>query len=99
MQARHMRIYDYAFGHDQALWPKVSPLAQLSPQSLPFLAVCSLQRETACEEGRLFAQKARSLKVRGDVLPEDLSHMEINRRLGLDGDYTTGGGYVFGRAG
>ena len=88
MQARHVRLYDNAFGSDPAYWRSVSPLQAVQAGGPPLLAVCSSRRATSCGAARRFAQKANGLGLRTTVLPQDLSHMEINRDLGLPGDYT-----------
>lgn len=88
MQARHFRLYDPAFGSDPAYWRKASPFHELSANATPFLAVCSTRRSDSCSQARRFVAKAASLSVRASVLEEDLSHRDINQRLGLEGGYT-----------
>ena len=85
---RHPRLYDRAFGGNPRDWTAASPYHQLRPGALPMLAVCSSRRFDACPQARRLAQKAAGLDVRVDVLPQDLSHEEINRTLGLRSDYT-----------
>ncbi|SFW33527.1 Acetyl esterase/lipase [Luteibacter sp. UNCMF366Tsu5.1] len=85
---RHPRLYDRAFGDDPREWAAASPYHRLQADALPVLAVCSSQRFDACPQARRFAQKAAGLGVRVDVFPQDLSHAEINRTLGLHSDYT-----------
>lgn len=89
MQARHLPLYDEAFGADPAAWAAVSPLLQLRAKIPPFLAVCSAQRREACTQARAFAAKAKGFGARVEVLPEDLRHGAINAELGLDNAYTT----------
>jgi acetyl esterase/lipase len=89
MQARHLGLYDRAFGSDPAAWATVSPIAQLQTQIAPFLAVCSSRRSDSCRQAQAFAAKARGLGTRAVVLPEDLSHEEINAMLGEPSAYTT----------
>lgn len=88
MRARHPRLYDDAFGTDPAYWRAASPTLRLTRGALPVLLVCSRERATSCNQSRAFAVAARRLGVRAKVLPETLSHGEINDRLGLPGAYT-----------
>lgn len=85
---RHPRLYDRAFGNDRGDWIAASPYHRLRAGALPLLAVCSSQRFDACPQARRLAQKATGLDVRVEVLPQDLSHAEINRTLGQASDYT-----------
>lgn len=89
MQARHLPLYDRAFGDDPRAWIAVSPWHALSPASLPMLLVCSSQRQDSCAQARGLARRAQDLRVPVQVLPEDLSHMQINRALGAPSDYTS----------
>ena len=88
MQARHLRLYDDAFGSDPAVWASLSPTVQLQAKIAPFLAVCSSRRSDSCGQAQAFATKARGLDTRVEVLPEDLSHGEINATLGEASGYT-----------
>lgn len=88
MQSRHLRLYDDAFGSDPATWTAVSPIAQLHAHIAPFLAVCSSQRADSCAQAQAFADKAKTYGSRVEVLPQDLRHGEINKKLGEPGDYT-----------
>lgn len=88
MNARHFRLYDRAFGNDPAYWRAASPLLQLRHAGAPFLAVCSSRREDSCPQAQAFVSKATALGMRAQVLPEDLSHAEINGDLGLASPYT-----------
>jgi acetyl esterase/lipase len=88
MQGRHYRLYDVAFGTDQGFWTRASPIAQLTRDATPFLLVCSTRRNDSCPQGDAFAEKAKSLGVRADVLAKDFSHREINELLGSDAAYT-----------
>ncbi len=88
-QKRHPRLYDRVFGADPAAWSAVSPYGLLSRKSLPMLAVCSTRHVMAsCAQARSFERKAGALGVRVEVLPQDLSHMHINRELGAASAYT-----------
>ena len=88
MQARHPSLYDDAFGTDPAYWRKASPTLQLARGAKPILLVCSTERANSCNQARGFAVAARRVGVRAEVLPEALSHGEINDKLGLPGAYT-----------
>ena len=88
MGSRHLPLYDRAFGKDPAYWHAVSPFQQLSRPSSALLAVCSSQRQHACPEARRFVDKASQLGTRAAVLTQDLSHGEINQKLGEESDYT-----------
>lgn len=88
MEARHLHLYDQAFGSDASYWEKVSPYHALAANAFPFLAVCSTRRSDSCQQVHEFAAKAASLKVRASILEQDLSHKEINQQLGAAGDYT-----------
>jgi len=85
----HPPLYDRAFGSDPDDWRAASPFARLSRGAPPMLAVCSTRHlSAACEQAQRFARRAAAFDVRVDVLPQDLSHMEINRRLGSPTSYT-----------
>lgn len=88
MAARHLRLYDEAFGSDPALWRAASPGAQLGTAIAPFLAVCSSRRREACAQAHAFAAQATRLGTRAQVLEQDRSHKEINAELGEPGPYT-----------
>ena len=89
MQGKHYKLYDPAFGTDPTFWRTVSPLQQLQSGAKPVLAVCSSRRTESCDQARAFVAHASQLQVRAQVLPQDLSHGDINEQLGLPGDYTT----------
>lgn len=82
------KLYHRAFGGDRDEWIAASPFHQLSADASPMLIVCSTRRPDACPQGRALAEKASVLGVRMDVLPQDLSHMQVNRELGQDSSYT-----------
>lgn len=88
MKVRHFRLYDKAFGKDVAVWRAASPLQVLAAGAPPLLAVCSTEREIACQQARNFAERGKALAVRVQVLPQQRSHREINQALGIDNDYT-----------
>ncbi|KAF1712683.1 esterase [Pseudoxanthomonas kalamensis DSM 18571] len=84
-------LYTRAFGDDPDDWVAVSPWHQLDRHGRPMLIVCSSQRgfpSSPCDEGRKFAQKATSLGVPMQVLPEPMGHGAINHGLGAASDYT-----------
>ena len=88
MQARHFRLYDQAFGNDPAIWAAASPTRQLAAGAVPLLAVCSSRRDDSCAQAKGLKARADALGVRVEVLPQDLSHKQINEQLGLPGAYT-----------
>lgn len=88
MQARHLPLYDRAFGKDSSYWQKASPLHALHKEAHPLLAVCSTRRSDACPQADAYAAKARQLGVTVSVVREDRSHGEINADLGADPAYT-----------
>lgn len=85
---RHPQLYDRAFGKEPAYWMETSPYHALSREALPMLAVCTTRIAAFCAQTKAFEQKARSLGVRIELLPQNLSHMEVNRRLGEPSAYT-----------
>jgi arylformamidase len=89
MRAPHFRLYDRAFGEDPHFWRQVSPIDRVQGRSAaPVLLVCSTRREDSCPQSRAFAAKIEHLGGRAQVLPVDLSHVEINDLLGTAGPYT-----------
>lgn len=88
MQDRHLRLYDRAFGHDPAYWRSASPYHALSARTAPLLLVCSTLRDDSCPQARAYADKAASLGSSATVLPQALSHRELNVELGAPGAYT-----------
>jgi acetyl esterase/lipase len=88
MEGPHLPLYDDAFGGKPAFWRAASPYHALTESARPALLVCSSRRSDPCPQSKAFAAKASSLGVRVEVLAEDLSHREINVRLGTPGAYT-----------
>jgi acetyl esterase/lipase len=88
MRQRHFPLYDKAFGREAGYWDSVSPLAQLKSGGAPVLAVCSSLRRVSCPQSEAFAARAAALGMRVQVLPQALSHREINEVLGQPGAYT-----------
>lgn len=89
MQRRHRRLYDAAFGTDDARWREASPQHQLRPGSPPLLAVCSTKRrDLPCEQAQAYVAAAHALGTRAELLPQALSHGAVNDDLGEPGAYT-----------
>lgn len=88
MNARHLPLYDRAFGSNPAEWESLSPFHQLRRAGAPLLAVCSTRRANACPQAESFVAKARSLGSSAEVLQLDKTHGEINAQLGEDPEYT-----------
>lgn len=89
MQRRHLGLYDAAFGKDPAGWRALSPLRQLTPGATPLLLVCSgTRRDHPCDQASAMAAAVARQGGRAQVLPEAMSHREINVDLGQDSDYT-----------
>lgn len=88
MKNNHDRLYDHAFGDNLEYWQFASPRNVLTKSAPPFLLVCSVQRLRACDQARSFIDRATSLGVRARLLPQDLTHHDINLNLGTGGDYT-----------
>jgi len=89
MQRRHFGFYDAAFGARAEDWRAASPLHRISGAlPMPLLAVCSNRRSDSCPQAQAFAAKAVAAGGRVTVQPEDLSHGEVNERLGAPGAYT-----------
>jgi len=88
MGARHPKLYDDAFGTDPTTWRALSPLQQMKTAPAPLLMICSSRRAESCAQAQGFADKAKSLGGRAEVAPQDLSHGEINAKLGEVGAYT-----------
>ena len=88
MNARHLPLYDRAFGTDATFWRRASPTQALTAQAAPLLAVCSTRRADPCPQAEAYAAKARALGARAEVLPQDRTHRQINDELGLPGPYT-----------
>lgn len=88
MQAPHLPLYDNAFGADQDFWRRVSPHDALRGRVPPALLVCSSQRRESCPVAQAYAAKAGALGNMVEVLPQDMTHAEINANLGTPGAYT-----------
>lgn len=89
MRAPHMPLYDDAFGADPAYWRALSPLHQWTAGAPPVQMVCSTERaDQPCHQAEALARHVHGLGGRAEVLPQDLSHGEINAQLGLESPYT-----------
>lgn len=88
MEGNRLPLYTRAFGDDPAYWAAMSPLVALHQATEPILLVCSTQRRHSCDEASTFADKAHALGTSVTLLPENLSHGQINKNLGTKGGYT-----------
>jgi acetyl esterase/lipase len=89
MSGPHYPFYDAVFGTDPAYWASVSPYDVLTAGAQPFQFVCStLRPDHSCLQSQGMAQHVRAVGTRAQVLPEALTHGEINETLGQDNDYT-----------
>ncbi|EGY25113.1 esterase/lipase-like protein [Desulfovibrio sp. A2] len=89
MKHRHPGFYDEAFGKNPAYWAKTSPQDQWLPKAVPMLLVCSTKRaDKPCVAAEAFAAKTARSGRKTPVLPQALTHGEINHQLGLPGTYT-----------
>ena len=89
MAAPHPRFYDRVFGADPAFWRQASPWHALAGPVPPLLLVCSTERaDASCGPAEAMARQAQALGGRAEVLPQALSHGEINAQLGREGGYT-----------
>ncbi len=88
MYQKHPKLYDDAMGTDPKFWEQVSPFHQLKAKASPFYIVCSTERKDSCPQGREFAEKLESFGGQGELLRVDMSHAELNEKLGEPGVYT-----------
>ncbi|WP_353119071.1 alpha/beta hydrolase [Nitratidesulfovibrio sp.] len=89
MQRRHLGFYDEAFGKNPSYWIKASPQQQWTTSAVPMLLVCSTKRaDKPCTAAEAFAAKTARAGRKTPVLPQALTHGEINHQLGLPGAYT-----------
>jgi len=88
MQHRHFKLYDEAFGKDEAFWRSTSPYHVLAKPVPPILAICSSRRDDSTKQAKQFAAHAKQLGSPVTVQAEDLTHAEINKQLGEPGAYT-----------
>ncbi len=89
MKGRHPGFYDEAFGADPAYWAKTSPMDQWTPAAVPMILVCSTKRpDKPCKDAEGFKALAAKGGQAMPVLPQDLTHAEVNKTLGLPSAYT-----------
>ncbi len=88
MKTKHYRFYDRVFGSDHAFWEQASPFYRLSSAPAPMLLVCSTKRSDSCPQARAFAAKASGFGGKVSVLPVDMTHGDVNGKLGESGEYT-----------
>lgn len=89
MAAPHYRFYDAVMGPDPRFWQAVSPRHAVAGAAAPLLLVCSSTRpDDPCRQADALARHAQALGTRAEVLPQRLSHGDINAQLGQEGAYT-----------
>lgn len=89
MERHHLGFYDKAFGSEMSYWRKASPIHRWTPAAVPMMLVCSSKRpDHPCDAAKAFHDKAEKAGEAMPVFPRALTHEEVNRTLGLPGDYT-----------
>jgi len=89
MSLPHYPLYDEVLGSDPAFWLAISPYQAVTGAQPPYQFVCSTSRpDRPCLQAQGMAAHVQALGGRAEVLPQDLTHGEINANLGLDSDYT-----------
>lgn len=88
MNARHLKLYDEAFGTDPTLWEAASPFHRVKGPTQPLLGICRQRSPDACPQNKALARKANDLGGHMTVMPMPMSHGDINSELGLPGAYT-----------
>lgn len=88
MNQKHPKLYDDAMGSDPKFWELVSPFHQLKAKASPFYIVCSSERKDSCDQGKAFGEKLKSFGGQAELLRVDMSHAELNEKLGEPGMYT-----------
>ena len=89
MSLPHYPLYDEVLGSDPAFWLAISPYQAVSGVVPPYQFVCSTSRpDRPCLQAQGMAAHVKALGGRAEVLPQDLTHGEINANLGLESDYT-----------
>lgn len=82
-------LYVDAFGDNPAYWLQCSPYHQLSAKTCPMLLVYSTQRGPGDRNAVMqFADKLTTYHGYAQILPQNLTHGQINANLGLDSAYT-----------
>lgn len=89
MSLPHYPLYDEVLGSDPAFWLAISPYQAVSGAQPPYQLVCSTSRpDRPCLQAQGMAAHVQALGGRAEVLPQDLTHGEINANLGLESSYT-----------
>lgn len=89
MSLPHYPLYDEVLGSDPAFWLAISPYQTVSGAQPPWQFVCStLRPDRPCLQAQGMAAHVQALGGRAEVLPQDLTHGEINANLGLESSYT-----------
>ncbi len=89
MSLPHYPLYDEVLGSDPAFWLTISPYQAVTGIVPPYQFVCSTSRpDRPCLQAQGMAAHVKALGGRAEVLPQDLTHGEINATLGLENDYT-----------
>lgn len=88
MENRPPPLFRRAFGNDPAYWESVSPLVALQGSTEPILLVCASRRSDSCPQAQAYATAASSFGTDVRVLPQSLTHRQINVTLGRPGEYT-----------
>ena len=89
MAAPHYAFYDEVMGSNPVFWTAVSPYHALAGAVPPFQLVCSSERpDHPCLQAQGMAHRVQQLGGRAELLPQELSHGEINGQLGLESAYT-----------
>lgn len=89
MSLPHYPLYDEVLGSDPAFWLAISPFHAVTGVQPPYQFVCSTSRpDRPCLQAQGMAAHVQALGGRAEVLPQDLTHGEINATLGLESDYT-----------
>ncbi|RZJ15674.1 MAG: alpha/beta hydrolase [Acidovorax sp.] len=89
MAAPHYAFYDEVMGSNPVFWTAVSPYHALAGAVPPFQLVCSSERpDHPCLQAQGMAHRVQQLGGRAELLPQELSHGEINAQLGLESAYT-----------
>ncbi|WP_395702425.1 alpha/beta hydrolase [Aquabacterium sp.] len=88
MKTKHYRFYDRVFGSDRGFWEQASPFHRLSAAPAPMLLVCSTKRSDSCPQAKAYAAKATGFGGKVSVLPVDMTHGDVNGKLGEPGEYT-----------
>ncbi|MEY2864114.1 MAG: hypothetical protein RLY58_1821 [Pseudomonadota bacterium] len=88
MQRRHARFFDAAFGTDPSQWLAMSPVQQMTRQTLPLFTICTTRHDDSCNQNQQLVDQAITYKVLAQRLTLPVSHAEANELLGLDSPYT-----------